>query len=161
MLGFKYNFTDLQAAIGLKQLEKLERFQLRREELAVFYDGAFSGRPGVRLQPRGMPGRSVRHALHLYLLVLEPDVFRGGRDAIVAALRAENIGAAIHYNPLHHEPYYRRRLGGSDASAEYPHATALGARLLTLPLSPAMTDSDAADVVSATQKVLDFYSSDP
>jgi dTDP-4-amino-4,6-dideoxygalactose transaminase len=154
-LGFKYNLTDLQAAIGIHQLAKLELHQRRREELASRYDAALGSLPGVQLQQRSLPGHEVRHALHLYLLLLDLDRFTVPRDSIVAALRAENIGAAIHYRALHLEPYYVDRFG-LDAD-ELPNASRAGERVLTLPLSPGMSDPDADDVIEAVAKVLGHY----
>lgn len=154
-LGFKYNLTDLQAAIGIHQLAKLERHQARREELAARYDEALAGEPGVSIQRRTLPGRMVRHALHLYLVLLDLDSYRVDRDEIVAALRAENIGAAIHYRALHLEPHYQRRFGL--APETFPVALDASARVLTLPLWPTMADGDAADVTGATLKVLNHY----
>ncbi|HUP32018.1 MAG TPA: DegT/DnrJ/EryC1/StrS aminotransferase family protein [Gaiellaceae bacterium] len=154
-LGFKYNLTDIQAAIGIHQLAKLERHQRRREELAALYDGVLGEFPGVSTQPRTLSGASIRHALHLYLLVLDPDRFSVGRDEIVAAIRAENVGAAVHYRPLHLEPYFTERLG--HAPEDFPNALEAGRRVLTLPLSPGMSDEDADDVVHATLKVLRRY----
>ncbi|MDP9286558.1 MAG: DegT/DnrJ/EryC1/StrS aminotransferase family protein [Actinomycetota bacterium] len=154
-LGFKYNLTDLQAAIGIHQLAKLELHQRRREELASRYDAALGSLPGVALQPRSLPGHRVRHALHLYLLLLDPDWFTVSRDSIVDALRAENIGAAIHYRALHLEPYYVDRFGL--AADELPNALRISERVLTLPLSPGMSDADADDVIEAVAKVLGHY----
>lgn len=154
-LGFKYNLTDLQAAIGIHQLAKVERFQARRETLAARYDEELAGLPGVALQPRVLPGRATRHGLHLYLLLLDPAAFEVGRDEIVAALRAENIGAAIHYRALHLEPYFSELFG--HAPEEFPHSLEAGSRVITLPLTPGMSDDDADDVVRATTKVLSRY----
>ncbi len=154
-LGFKYNLTDLQAAIGIHQLAKLERHQLRREELAARYDDVLSGLPGVELQPRTLPGHEVRHALHLYLMLLDLERFSVARNDIVAALRAENIGAAIHYRALHLEPYFAERFG--HAPDEFPNALRASDRVLTLPLTPGMSDADADDVLEATEKVLAAY----
>lgn len=154
-LGFKYNLTDLQAAIGIQQLAKLPRFQARREQLAARYDVAFAGLPSARLQPRTLPGHDVTHALHLYLLVLDLDALSVDRNSVVAALRAENIGAAIHYRALHLEPYFVEALG--HAADDFPHSRALGDRILTLPLSHSMTDADGEDVVAAVLKVLGAY----
>lgn len=155
-LGFKYNLTDLQAAIGLHQLAKLERHQRRREELAARYDRTLSSVPGVALQPRTLPGHEVRHALHLYLLLLDLARFSISRNEIVAALRAENIGAAIHYRALHLEPYFVERFG--HRREDFPHAAAASDHVLTLPLSPGMSDEDADDVIRATTRVLGRYS---
>lgn len=154
-LGFKYNMTDLQAALGIHQLAKLDRHQRRRDELAARYDATLAPLPGVELQQRTLAGHDVRHALHLYLLLLELDRFSVDRNTIVAALRAEGIGAAIHYRALHLEPYYVDRFG--HAPEDFPHARAASDRVLTLPLTPGMTDADADDVLEATAKVLGAY----
>lgn len=154
-LGFKYNLTDVSAALGIHQLAKLERHQQRREQLALRYDAALETLPGVGLQPRTVPGHEVRHALHLYLLVLEIEQFSASRNEIVAALRAEGIGAAIHYRALHLEPYFVEQFG--HAPADFPHAASLSDRILTLPLTPGMSDADADDVLAATEKVLAAY----
>jgi dTDP-4-amino-4,6-dideoxygalactose transaminase len=154
-LGFKYNLTDLQAALGIHQLAKLPGFQRRREQLAAHYDDRLSALPGVTLQPRQLPGHQVRHALHLYLLLLDPDAFEVGRDDVVAALRAENIGAAIHYRALHLEPYFVELFG--HAPEAFPAAYDASRRVLTLPLSPGMSDDDAEDVIVAVERVLARY----
>ena len=154
-LGFKYNLTDLQAAIGIHQLEKLERHQQRREALAARYDAVLASVPGVELQQRTLPGHDVRHALHLYLLLLHREAFRESRDAIVAAIRAENIGAAVHYRALHLEPYFLERFGHEPDA--FPVSRSVSDRVLTLPLSPGMSDADADDVLEATLKVLTAY----
>ena len=121
-LGFKYNLTDLQAAIGIHQLAKLERHQRRREELALRFDAAMASIEVVQVQPRTIPGHDVRHALHLYLLLLDVDRLRASRNEIVAALREEGIGAAIHYRALHLEPYFIERFGHPREA--FPHAAA-------------------------------------
>jgi dTDP-4-amino-4,6-dideoxygalactose transaminase len=154
-LGFKYNLTDLQASLGIHQLAKLEPFQARRDELARRYDEALRGLPGVSFQVRAPEGRNVRHALHLYLLVIDLEALTADRDTLVEAFRAENIGAAIHYRALHLEPYYARRLG-LEAGA-YPVSEAVWRRLLTLPLTPGMSDDDAADLLRAAEKIFTRY----
>ncbi|MEZ5317448.1 MAG: DegT/DnrJ/EryC1/StrS family aminotransferase [Vicinamibacterales bacterium] len=148
--GYKYNMTDLQASIGIHQLRKQEGFLEIRERLALRYDEAFDRIEGVRRQPR--PAGGARHALHLYVLILDPACFRADRDEIVMALRAENIGAAIHYRALHTHPYYRDRFGY--VPGDFPVAEAIGRQILSLPLTPGMTEADADDVVEAVTKVL-------
>lgn len=154
-LGFKYNLTDLQASLGIHQLAKLERFQVRREQMAQRYDEALRDLPGVGFQTRSPAGRNVRHALHLYLLVLDLQELTVGRDEVVEAFRAENIGAAIHYRALHLEPYFVQRFG-LDPEA-LPVSADVSTRVLTLPLSPGMTDDDAGDVLSAATRILTAY----
>jgi dTDP-4-amino-4,6-dideoxygalactose transaminase len=154
-LGFKYNMTDLQAALGIHQLAKLPRHQERREELAERYDAALRDLPGVGLQTRRPPGRDVRHALHLYLLLVDLDALAVGRDTLLEAFRAENIGAAVHYRALHLEPYFARRLAGRRYAL--PVAEDAWRRVLTLPLTPGMSDEDADDVLHAARKIFTRY----
>ena len=152
--GYKYNMTDLQASMGIHQLRKQERFLTIRERHARTYDAAFDRMDGVRRQSRDAE-QGTRHALHLYALILDPRQFRVDRDRIVEALRAENIGAAIHYNALHTHPYYRNRFGYRPS--DFPVAAAIGENILSLPLTPGMSDADAEDVVEAVGKVLCAY----
>jgi dTDP-4-amino-4,6-dideoxygalactose transaminase len=153
--GFKYNLTDLAASIGLHQLRRLPEMLVVRESHASLLDAATSGWDGIRRQSRPSAGGDGRHALHLYVLLIEPGAFRVDRNQIVAALRAENIGAAIHYEPVHRHPYYRRRLGIEDR--ELPHSSSVGDTILSLPTSSSMTSRDVEDVIDATDKVLRAY----
>jgi dTDP-4-amino-4,6-dideoxygalactose transaminase len=152
--GYKYNMTDLQASLGIHQLRKQERFLEIRERHARRYDEAFRSMPGVGLQPRP-DGRLTRHALHLYVLLLDLEQFTVDRNQVVVALRAENIGAAIHYRALHTHPYYRDRFGYRPDA--FPNAARAGERILSLPLTPGMTDEDVDDVIEAVTKVLTAY----
>lgn len=154
-LGFKYNMTDVQAAMGLHQLKRVEDFLARREAIAVQYDQAFATLPGVRRQFRPRDLQENRHGLHLYVLILDPEQYKAPRDHIVMALRAENIGAGIHYTPLHQEIYYRQLLGLPNGS--FPVAEEVGANIFTLPLTPCMDEQDVRDVIDATLKVLNAY----
>ncbi len=154
-LGFKYNLTDLQASLGIHQLAKLERFHTRRQELAERYDEVLRDLPGVRFQARSPAGRNVGHALHLYLLLVDVDSLTVDRDTLLEAFRAENIGAAIHYRALHLEPYYVREFALEPGSL--PVSEDVTRRILTLPLSPGMTDDDASDVLLAAQKIFFRY----
>jgi len=152
--GYKFNMPDLAAALGLPQLQKQEKFLARREEIARRYDEAFAGLP-VRRQCRPATGSSTRHSLHLYALLLDQEQWRVPRDRVIEALRAENIGATVHYRPLHTEPYYQRRYNlPPDA---LPNAQRAGACILTLPISPSMTGRDVEDVIRAFRKVAAAY----
>lgn len=153
--GYKYNMTDLQASLGIHQLRRLPEFQARREELAAFYDDAISDDWGVRRQYRPVVGSGSRHALHLYVLILDRQAFRVSRNEIVEALLAENIGAAIHYRGLHTQPFYRERYGYQ--LEDFPVAGDVGESILTIPLSPGMSDADAETVVDGVRKVLGHY----
>ncbi|MBI5303614.1 MAG: DegT/DnrJ/EryC1/StrS family aminotransferase [Chloroflexi bacterium] len=153
--GYKYNMTDLQASLGLHQLRKQEQFIARREEIAAFYDEAFSELDGmVRTQPRPHDGAS-RHVLHLYVLMLNLARLKADRNHVISALLAENIGAAMHFMPLHMHPYYRDTYGYQPN--DFPVSRYVGESVLSLPLVPQMSRRDAQDVVDAVEKVLGAY----
>ncbi len=150
-LGFNYRLTDLQCALGLSQLAKLDRFLARRAALADLYRRALAEVPGVII-PSVAP--DVRHAWHIFPILLDAARVRAGRDEIFAALRAEGIGVTVHYIPVYRHPYYQR-LG-------YPHSCCPVAesaydRLLTLPLSARLSDADAGDVIAAVAKVFGHF----
>jgi perosamine synthetase len=150
-LGYNYRLTDLGCALGLSQLGKLEHFLKRRGELAQRYRTELAGQPGLRM-PAVLP--DVRHAWHIFPVLLEVERLAADRRTILAALRAENIGAAVHYVPVYWHPYYQ---GLGYRRGLCPRAEWAFARLLTLPLFPAMTDGDADDVLAAVRKVLAHY----
>jgi perosamine synthetase len=150
-LGFNYRLTDIQSALGLSQLAKLEPWLARRREIAARYDEAFAELPLRTLSPRA----GVEHAYHLYVVLLDLEALSVGRTEIFAALRAEGIGVNVHYVPVHLHPYYRERLGTGPGML--PVAEDAYERMVTLPLFPAMSDDDAADVVDAVRKVLGAY----
>jgi dTDP-4-amino-4,6-dideoxygalactose transaminase len=153
--GFKYNMTDLQAALGIHQLRRLPEFLARREELARYFDDTISDEWGLRRQFRPALGSGSRHALHLYVLVLDLAAFKVSRNEIVEALLAENLGAAIHYRALHMQPFYEKTYGFK--ASDFPVASEVGESILTIPCSPGMSDEDAESVVMGVQKVLGAY----
>ncbi|WP_201030132.1 DegT/DnrJ/EryC1/StrS family aminotransferase, partial [Salmonella enterica] len=103
-LGYNYRMTDLQAALGVSQMDKLERFVERRREIAAAYDGAFEGMDGLVLPAQHADARS---SWHLYVLRWRREAFKADRKVIFEALRAENIGVNVHYIPVYRQPYYR------------------------------------------------------
>jgi dTDP-4-amino-4,6-dideoxygalactose transaminase len=125
--GYKSNWTDLQAAIALPQLEKLEGFLAVREHLAETYDTLLAGVPGVARVARPAASLAERHALHLYQVVIEAGA--PARDRVVQRLLDRGIGAAVHYIAVHKHPHYAGRLGGP-----FPVADRASEHLLTLPL---------------------------
>jgi perosamine synthetase len=151
-LGFNYRLTDVQAALGLSQLRKLDRFLARRAELVRAYDDALAGRSDL-VTPVVPPG--VTPAWHLYAARLSLEHLTTDRDTIFRALRAENIGVNVHYIPIHLLGFYRRLLGHSEG--EFPVAEDSYRRLLTLPLFASMTTDDVDSVVRALAKVLAHY----
>ena len=152
-LGFNYRLTDVQCALGLSQLDKLDRFLARRASIAARYRGALGRLPGVALQA---VAPDVRHAWHLFPLLLDLEHLAADRRAIFTALRAEGIGVNVHYIPVYWHPYYQR-LGY--AKGLCPVAERAYERLLTLPLFPAMEDRDVEDVVAAVEKVVSCFAS--
>jgi UDP-4-amino-4,6-dideoxy-N-acetyl-beta-L-altrosamine transaminase len=147
--GFNYRLTDLQSALGLSQLRRLDNRLERREEIAGQYQEAFAPLPEVTVAPTRT---GTRHAWHLYPLRLNRERLREDRERIFQALRAENIGVSVHYLPVHLHPYYRERLGTKPGQC--PAAEAAFERLITLPLFPGMSDGDVADVIAAVEKVI-------
>ncbi|HSB79691.1 MAG TPA: DegT/DnrJ/EryC1/StrS family aminotransferase, partial [Candidatus Methylomirabilis sp.] len=147
--GLNYRLTDIQSALGLSQLTRLDASLKRREEIAAQYHQAFAGRAEVTPAPTRP---NTRHAWHIYPLRLNPDRLREGRETIFQALRAENIGVSVHYLPVHMHPYYRERFGTGPGMC--PAAEDAADKLLTLPLFPRMTDSDVADVIAAVERVI-------
>ncbi len=146
--GFKYNLTDIAAAIGLHQLKKAHAFQRRRAEIAALYDAALAGLP-VITPPPSQAGDT--HAWHLYVLRLA-DGAGVDRDTFIERLFAAGIGASVHYIPLHLHPYWRDRYA-LDA-AMFPHSQHAYERMLSLPLYTRMSDADAQRVVAAVRAAL-------
>jgi dTDP-4-amino-4,6-dideoxygalactose transaminase len=146
--GFKYNLTDIAAALGIHQLKRLKGFQARREELAAQFDAAFEGLP-VITPPRALPGD--QHAWHLSVLRLA-DGAAIGRDALIEQLFAAGIGCSVHYIPLHLQPYWRDRY--ALRPEQFPHSQRAYERMLSLPLYTRMTDGDVARVTGAVRRAL-------
>jgi dTDP-4-amino-4,6-dideoxygalactose transaminase/lipopolysaccharide/colanic/teichoic acid biosynthesis glycosyltransferase len=140
--GFKYNMTDLQAAIGLRQLVKLPEFHARRAEIARRYNAAFS-----RFEQFQIPGRrgDVEHAWHLYVLRLNLDRLNISRDQFIEELGARNIASSVHFIPIHLHPYYRDKYGYKPQ--DFPVSHHEYQRIVSLPLHPRMSDQDVDDVI--------------
>ncbi len=142
-LGFNYRLTDIQCALGLSQMHKLERFLSRRRRIAARYDVAFQEKGRVR--PLGQRP-DMLHAYHLYV-VRVPE-----RARVFAELRERGIGVNVHYIPVHLHPYYRERFG--TAPGLCPQAEAVYEELLSLPMYPGMTDDDVETVIHVLHEVL-------
>lgn len=146
--GFKYNLTDIAAALGIHQLKRAQGFQQRRAEIAARYDAAFADLPVVT-PPRPAPGDL--HAWHLYALRLADDAGIG-RDRFIEALFERGIGCSVHYIPLHLHPYWRDRYGLQPG--QFPHSQHAYERLVSLPIYTRMTDADVQRVIDAVRAVL-------
>ena len=150
MPGFKYNMTELQAGLGLPQLDKLDRFLEMRAFLANFYNDAFYD--VEELVTPAPAAYQHRHAWQLYTPLIRIETLSIDRDGFMAELKKENIGTGLHFKAIHHHPYYRDTLG--IAASDLPNADYASDRILSLPLFPLMTLDDARDVVAAVKTVI-------
>jgi dTDP-4-amino-4,6-dideoxygalactose transaminase len=146
--GFKYNMTDVQAAMGIAQLRKLDRFQARRREIVAAYNRAFQDVDALEI-PVERP--DVEHAWHLYVLRLRLGALRIGRNQFIDELTALNIGTSVHFIPIHIHPFYQQKY--RYAPRQFPVAYESYQRMLSLPLHPLLTDEDVGDVVTAVLDV--------
>ncbi|MDB5909340.1 MAG: UDP-4-amino-4,6-dideoxy-N-acetyl-beta-L-altrosamine transaminase [Massilia sp.] len=146
--GFKYNLTDIAAAIGIQQLRKIDAFLRRRKELAHAYAEGLKDLP-LQLPPDAEAGSG--HAWHLYMVRLTAAA-RMGRDELIAKLSASGIGTSVHFIPLHRHPYWRDHCGLSPE--QFPAAEASYHAMLTLPLYTRMTDADQQRVIAALHELL-------
>ena len=150
--GFKYNMTDIQASIGIHQLEKIETKAQRRREIWEIYNQSFGELPLILPFPTPP---DQRHAYHLYTPLLDLDRVRCTRDEFLQALHRENIGAGIHYIALPLHPFYQKTYGYH--SGDFPNAEFISNRTFSLPLSAKLTDQDVEDVIRSVKKILNYY----
>jgi dTDP-4-amino-4,6-dideoxygalactose transaminase len=151
--GYKYNMMDLQAALGMHQIERIEEYLARREAIWARYDDAFAGLPlGLPASPE--PG--TRHARHLYTIMVDRDSAGIGRDAFQQALHNLNIGTGIHFVSLHLHPFYRETYGYR--TGQFPNAERISERTVSLPLSAQLSDEDVDDVIEAVYRTLETAS---
>jgi dTDP-4-amino-4,6-dideoxygalactose transaminase len=150
--GFKYNMSDLEAAIGLGQLHRLEAMNARRLEIARAYDAALAHHPALEIPVAQTGAASV---YHLYPLRLRLEALSIDRARFMAELGAENIGASVHFIPIHFHPFYQETLGVGPGS--FPVAEAAYPRLISLPIYPAMTDTDVHDTITAVLKIAEHF----
>ena len=150
-LSTNYRMTDMQAALIISQLDKLERFSSRRKEIVERYNAAFSRIPSLIVQEEIPESDTTRH---LYILRLRPEMLTVGRKEFFAAMAAENICCNVHYIPVYRHPYYEH-LGYKKGLC--PKAEKLYEEILSLPLYYSMTDQDVEDVIKAVQKLTDYY----
>lgn len=151
--GFKYNMMDMQAALGIHQLNRLDAALARREEIWKRYDEAFKNLPVDTPAP---PENNTRHARHLYTILVKLEDLKADRDTIQQALFEEQIGTGIHYISLHLHQYYRERYRFK--ADDFPNAQFVSERTISLPLSTKLTDDDVQDVIDAVTRVLARYS---
>ena len=146
-VGYNYNVTDLQAALGLAQLDRIEGFKQRRDEIIARYDEAFGPIEGIRTPPDPVESDPV---YHLYAIEID-EAFGCDRTEFVNAMHAENIGVQVHYVPLHFHPFFQEEYGYEEGMI--PDTESVYKGLVSLPLFPEMDDSDVRDVVRAVRRL--------
>jgi dTDP-4-amino-4,6-dideoxygalactose transaminase len=147
--GFKYNMMDLQAALGIHQLKRIENSWKRRSEIWNKYMNELS------LLPIGLPSKpdtDVKHSCHLFTLRINKENSGMTRDNFLQELHRRNIGCGVHYLSIPEHPYYKKTYHWKPE--EYPHSFKYGRETVSIPLSPKLTDEDADDVISAIKEII-------
>jgi dTDP-4-amino-4,6-dideoxygalactose transaminase len=147
--GFKYNLTDIAAAIGIEQLKKCDEFWQARQRIAMIYQQAFAELDEVQVP---LCRKDVQHAWHLFVIQLNLERLRISRNQFIDALREKQIGASVHFIPLHLHPYYRDTF--SYHPDNFPQASAVFERIVSLPIYPSMTEANVRDVIVAVRKLI-------
>src|SRR5947199_5068402 len=147
--GFKYNLTDIAAAIGIEQLKKCDEFRKAREKIAKIYDTSFADLEEIHTPVRRS---DTEHAWHLYVIQLNLEHLQITRNQFIDALREEGIGTSVHFIPLHLHPYYRDNFGYQPS--DFPNASSAFERIVSLPIYPKMTEADVESVIGAVRKVV-------
>jgi len=148
--GFKYNMTDVAAAIGLVQLRRLPALHRRRLQIAALYHQQLGDHPALEL-PVSHP--DVEHGWHLYVVRVRPEQLRISRDAVIELLKAAHIGVSVHFIPLHMHSYYQAALGSQPG--DFPVASAAAESMLSLPFFTLMSDDDVCHVAATLRRILD------
>jgi len=147
--GFKYNMTDVAAALGVVQLSKVENYYLKRAAVWRKYQRELKGLPVVLPKE---PETNERHAFHLFPILLEQEKVNISRDQLIMALHNENIGTGVHYRAVHIQPFYRKKY--SIAPEDLPNSNYISERTLSIPFSQYLTEKDTDDVINALKKIL-------
>lgn len=147
--GFKYNMMDIQAAIGIHQLARVEENWLRRRDIWQQYNQAFADLPITLPAPIDS---NIRHAYHLYTILIDEKTTGIERDQFLEGMTAHKIGVGVHYLSIPEHPYYQRTFGWKPE--DYPNAMKIGRQTVSLPLSAKLTDQDVADVIESVYDIL-------
>ena len=140
--GFKYNMMDMQAAMGVHQIKRIDKYLNHRAKIWRKYNETFKDLPCIT---PAEPEPDIKHAYHLYTPLIGIDKIGKSRDWVLDALTAENIGVGVHYLPVHLHPFYRKTFGWKEG--DFPNAGWIGERTVSLPLSAALNDRDVEDVI--------------
>jgi perosamine synthetase len=150
--GFKYNLTDLAAAMGIEQLKKCDQFYESRKRIARSYDEAFADLPEIRIP---LSANNGQHAWHLYIIQLQTERLKIDRAQFIKALTDHNIGTSVHFIPLHLHPFYRDTFGYQPT--DFPQATAVFERIVSLPIYPKMTEKNVEHVIRTVRKLAEEH----
>jgi dTDP-4-amino-4,6-dideoxygalactose transaminase len=150
--GYKYNLTDVAASLGIQQLKKADRFWELRRRCVDWYNDGLKDVPEVSV-PYVAP--EVQHAWHLYVIQLNLEMLRISRNEFIELLKKENIGTSVHFIPLHLHPYYRNTFGYRPA--DFPTASSVFERIISLPLYPKMTETDVQRVIGTVRALVRQY----
>lgn len=160
-LGFKYNFTDLQAALGLQQLRKLDFFNSIREQYARIYFEAFQNMAGIEMPEwyyryfNGLQKAGFKNSWHLFVIMLDLPKLKINRNRFIEELKLRGIGTSVHFIPLHIQPYYAKKYGYR--KGDFPVAEKIYERIISLPLYPKLTASDVERVILAVKEVTENF----
>ena len=150
--GYKYNMMDLQAALGIHQLERVEKNWVRRSEIWARYMDALDGLPvGLPAEPEP----DTRHAHHLFTLLVDEKKAGLSRDRFLEAMTAENIGVGVHYLSIPEHPFYQEAFDWRPE--DQPNSTRIGRQTVSIPLSPALSENDVDDVISAVTRIIGYH----
>ncbi len=150
--GFKLTMMDIQAAIGIHQLPRVEKYWERRKEIWERYNEAFKDLPVFI--PAPIPN-GVKHSYHLYTLLLDIDKLNITRDEFLYEMAKRNIGVGVHYIALHLQPYYQQKYGYKQG--DFPNADWISDRTVSIPLSAKLTDNDVQDVINTVREIIALY----
>lgn len=146
--GFKYNMTDIQAALGIQQLKRFESMQARRAEIVAKYQDAFIENPAIQTP---VTRDHVTHAWHLYVIRLNETELSIDRNQFIEEVNSQNIGTSVHFIPIHIHSFYAKKYGWNPE--DFPVALNNYNRMVSLPLSPRMTDEDVNDVINVVSEI--------
>lgn len=148
--GFKYNLTDIASSLGIHQLSRIEKNLKKRQEIWKLYDREFSGE-NLLTRPAAI-ARDIKHAMHLYAILLDIEKLKISRNGFVDKLIKLNIGSGVHFSPVHLHPYFKKTFGFK--KGDYPNSEYVGERIISLPLGANLTLEDIKDVVNAVRKII-------
>ena len=147
--GYKYNFTDIQSSIGIHQIRRLKEFQKQKKKIVEIYNESFEKISGINPP---VVRKNVEHAWHLYPITIEESKIGINRNQFIEELKKLNIGTSVHFIPIHMHRYYKEKFGFKDN--DFPIASDVYKKILSLPLFSKMTENDAYDVINAIKIII-------